>query len=380
MPGIDSSQKIYDVCLISSSELKTDARTLNLARTLAKHQKTVCVIAPCKPEDKPDIESKWITIIPIKASGASRAFIRILSFSKKVLKYKKLIKSKIYWAEDLFALYATRKFSDFHNGKLFYDSREIYSAPGPLAKRQLSKKIQSWLELMLIKSVDRFIVTGKLDAEYLSKYFKASKPFDVIMNLPPYKDKIKSNLIREKFSIDEDTAIIIYQGMLLPGRGIIPLIEAMLFVKDAVFCIAGEGRFKETITEKIDSLNLTNKVILCGKTDYSHLHELTCSACVGVAFIEPISLSYQYALPNKMFEYCMARIPTLASDLPAMADIIGQYKIGELISPDSTPKEIASAINELIANKHRYIQECDKAARVFCYESLEKLIIPMVEG
>jgi len=52
------------------------------------------------------------------------------------------------------------------------------------------------------------------------------------------------------------------------------------------------------------------------------------SATIGFALIEPISLSYQYALPNKLFEYIMARTPVIVSDMPQMKAVVDRYNVG----------------------------------------------------
>ena len=53
------------------------------------------------------------------------------------------------------------------------------------------------------------------------------------------------------------------------------------------------------------------------------------SADVGLCFIENISLSDYYSLPNKLFEYCFSGIPVLASDFPDMSKVIAQYGLGQ---------------------------------------------------
>lgn len=52
------------------------------------------------------------------------------------------------------------------------------------------------------------------------------------------------------------------------------------------------------------------------------------SADFGLCMIENVSLSDYYCLPNKIFEYCFAGVPVLASDFPDIRAILSEYKIG----------------------------------------------------
>jgi len=75
--------------------------------------------------------------------------------------------------------------------------------------------------------------------------------------------------------------------------------------------LLGDGGYEKTLLNEAKLLKVDKRVIFCGKVDYDLLHEYTCSADAGLCFIQPVSISYQYALPNKLFEYIMAGIPVL---------------------------------------------------------------------
>jgi glycosyltransferase involved in cell wall biosynthesis len=70
-------------------------------------------------------------------------------------------------------------------------------------------------------------------------------------------------------------------------------------------------------------------------------------AGVGLALIEPVSLSYRLTLPNKLFEYALAGLPILGSDLPMIARFIDEHRLGATVDP-SDPQAIATAIRELL--------------------------------
>jgi len=49
---------------------------------------------------------------------------------------------------------------------------------------------------------------------------------------------------------------------------------------------------------------------------------VTASVDIGVSLIENLSTSYYYALPNKLFEYIMADVPVVVSNLPQMKKLL----------------------------------------------------------
>ena len=190
------------------------------------------------------------------------------------------------------------------------------------------------------------------------------------MNLPPYKEPVESDLLREYFNIPADKKILAYQGVLLAGRGLIPVIDTLKFNEDFVFCILGEGLYRCTAEEHARKAGVADRVYFYGQAAYDELHAISCSADIAIVFIEAISFSYKLALPNKLFESCMAAVPPLVSDLPAMRQVIEKHPYGKLISHDAAPEAIATAISEMLEDEQyaAYKAECLKAAEVFSYE------------
>ncbi len=371
----------FDACLITMNELKRDARTLNIARTLVKKNYSIGIIAVGTVDDVKIFKNENIQFFPVKEHESMRAWRKILNFWDDSKKYFENTKAKTYIAMDLYSLNQAFKLKKKYKGRLVYDSREIYSALGPLHKHPVKQKIIASFENRKIKHVDRFVVTGEMDEKYLREYFKTDKPFSIVMNLPPYKARIQANKLREKFNIPDNKKIIIYQGELLPGRGLVPIIESLRYFENAVFCILGIGTFKQEIIKVAEKNKASDRVILCGTVPYDELHEWTCSADVGVSFIEPISISYQHAFPNKLFEYCMAGIPSLVSDLPAMKQITEKYSIGEAIPPESSPGLIAEKLKELclLGKTEKFKSLCEKAAHELCFEAQESRVLSLIE-
>jgi glycosyltransferase involved in cell wall biosynthesis len=239
---------------------------------------------------------------------------------------------------------------------------------GPLAGRKLKQLFIAIAEKHYLKHVNDIIVTGKLDEEILRNILGDKFNYHLIMNLPPSRQIIKSNLIRNQYNIPENKIILLYQGMLLAGRGIEAVIKALPHNTDLFFILLGSGAFRDKAINLAEELGVADRVILAGSKDYDQLHEWTCSADIGISLIEPITLSYSLALPNKMFEYIMAVLPVICTDLPAMKEIIDKYHVGECVPTLPEPKEIIGAITKIQIYRDQYIESCREASGELCFE------------
>ena len=142
-----------------------------------------------------------------------------------------------------------------------------------------------------------------------------------------------NNYFHEKFSIPKDRLVFVYLGILGQGRGIEHILDA--FSSDEIkshVVFMGFGEF----SEKIESVaQLKPNVHLHEAVNHDQVVKLTSSASVGLCFIENISLSDYYCLPNKLFEYAFSGIPILASSFPDIKQCIEKYQLGYCSDVDS---------------------------------------------
>ncbi len=355
------ADKTYDIIFISMTDPATDARTLNIINYLSSVGKSILYVAV--NSSQPNLPD-GVEFIPIQLQG-KRVYRQISEFKRQATELK--VNCRNIWASDFYVLPAASQIARRCFAKLIYDSREIYSALGPLSNQKLKQLVITYLEKYYIRYVNHFVVSGDLDAQYLKKHFRTKKPFSLVMNLPYAKEKKESNIIRREFNIPADTKIILYQGMILKGRGLLPTLNALKHLDSTVLVIAGEGSYKEEFEQTVILENMQKRVVFIGKIDYKDLHTWTCAADIGIVYIEPISFSYELALPNKLFEYAMAELPSIVSDLPAMRQVLEEYQIGELLPINADEKLFAEKCSLLLGNASQYKNECKKAVLKYHY-------------
>ena len=357
-----------DLCVVSYSNLNYDARSANL---IAFYRNNGLDVVTYSISTNKSSDDKNLFFVVQKKQ---RFFINWIKFALFGVRNFLKLSAKKYFAADLYSLVFLRLL--FKSPKcIIYDSREIFSELGTLHNQSLKQKILSLIEKIAVKGISKIVVSGELDAEYLKNYFNdTNKHYFVVKNLPIETRIVKTNYLREKYNIPEDKTVLIYQGVVLKGRGILPLIDALKKSDKFAFVIIGEGNFIDEIKKIINHPDLNGKVFLHPQVKYSELLNITASADIGVSLIEPITFSYQLALPNKLFEYIYAGLPVLVSDLPAMRHFVLDSGFGEVVQADFNPNEILEKLNLISNNICYYKNNIERKKNELTYTSQENVL------
>ena len=209
-----------------------------------------------------------------------------------------------------------------------------------------------------------------MDGELLKELY-ALPDYILLRNLP-LKQEIKSRInLRERYGISSGVLLMIYQGVVLHGRGLRLLYEAMNHVPNTALVVIGDGEQRGYYQELAKESGLAHRVFFTGMIDQDELLHYTSSGDIGTAIIERVSLSYYYALPNKLFEYIMAGVPVLASNFPQMEEIVRRYQVGYTIDPENQ-EELIRLLQKLVDEREdliSFIPSLQKASEELHWES-----------
>ena len=255
--------------------------------------------------------------------------------------------------------------------KLVYDCHELEShrngkgAFMRFAIRTLEKLFIPWVELVIT-------VSPSIQEFYKKKY---NLPFvALIRNLPNEMQVVHSNTLREKLGLEKSQMVFLYQGMLAKGRGIEVLLSAFEArqTAEAVIVFMGFGALKEEI-EEFASRN--ENIFFVPAVSYAEIPLYTGSADVGVNSVEPTCLSYEFSLPNKLFEYIQSEIPVLTNQLPDCAALVSEYKVGRVI-PTWNVESINEVVNDVLKEDLSvYIPHLKSAKKILNWEVEEQVLI-----
>jgi len=297
-----------------------------------------------------------------------------LSFYLKFIWHIKLAlfssRAKIFFAEDIYTLPFAVIFGKLKRVKIIYDSRELFGFLAGLKERKFVQSFWKTVEKIFIKHVDHIITTGDMDSEVLKEMYGVTNTV-VLRNLPHYYKPVQQTDLRTLLGISKDKKILLYQGVILKGRGIEKIFNLLLEMPGFVFVIVGGGEYENFYKNLAVKLKVIDQVFFIGKFSQEDLPKLTPSADVGIALIENISKSYYYALPNKLFEYIMAEVPVIVSNLPQMKEIVDKHNVGFVVDPDNKD-EIITAIKNLTSDEvqnKKIKQNCKIASEELNWEN-----------
>lgn len=226
--------------------------------------------------------------------------------------------------------------------KIIYDAHELESNRNSLSK-SLSK-----MTLIVEKSLWSFVDELIVVSPSIEKWYKnniGDKSVTVVLN-SPIVNKIpfasNQNYFREKFQIPIDSKIFLYIGALVKGRGIEMIVNSFIYkdVKSHVVFL-GYGNLKEALLEISKDFH---NIHVHDAVAHDLVVGMSSSADIGLCFIENVSLSDYYCLPNKLFEYCFSGIPVLASNFPDISHVVSKYNLGKC--SDLNSESIYNAIKE----------------------------------
>ena len=326
-----------------------DSRVINLFNSLKENSISCDIIGFNWEADYNYPYHSGIEIIKLRKSNSIKFY-----FSFLISQFKALRKSnaKIYFAEDIFTLPLTILIAKYRKAKVYYNSRELYSFIGGLRHRKYIQKIITLIERWFINSAHLVLTTGEMDSEFLLQRYGIQNSL-VVRNIPLYKKETNPISLKEKLNLENDYIVLVYQGVLHEGRGIEKVIRLLDKFEKLHFAIIGEGPSRKKFESIVSECGVEKKVTFLGRVSHEELMRITPTADIGLALIENISLSYYYALPNKLFEYIMAEVPILSSNLPQMEKVVNQYKVGLVVDPENLD-EIESALNKLISQSDLY--------------------------
>jgi len=367
-------KKVLSIVL---NNFKNDSRVLKENISLKKAGYDVQVVA-LYDEGQKEFESiQNIPVHRIKLKSRNwlkNKLVQLLKYFEFVYKVIKNYKnSDIIHCNDLNTLpigVIIKKFFN-KNAKIVYDAHKYETETVHL--KGIEKKIVKIIEKYLIKYADKIITVSDSIANEYVKLYNIEKPA-LVLNTPLFKNIEKKDLFREKLGIKKDKTIFLYQGGLSKGRGIEVLLDAFKDINDnkSVIVFMGYGPLEKVIQEA--SKKYPN-IYFHPAVSPEVLLDYTSSADFGILFYENSCLNHYYCAPNKMFEYLMAEIPVIVSNLYEMRKLVNKYKIG-VVAKENSPKGLKEAIKEAMSlDRNELLENIKKVKKIYNWEEQEKILL-----
>ncbi len=261
---------------------------------------------------------------------------------------------------------------------VIYDAHEYESQK--LGFGRFSKFAISFLEKISSKFIDGFITVSESILGMYKQLF-SEIPKTLILNCPNRETLVLSNKFESSLSLRKGAVKCLYQGGFIPYRGITELLEASTNsdLKGINFIFMGDGGITQAgkdLERQIVNMSEAHENIHHVKSvPMKELLEYTSSATIGCVLTIDNCLNHKYSLPNKFFEYAMAGLPILVSDLPEMRKLVEKYDCG-VVCESISPQGVINGLNKLLSlNLEKLSKNSRKMAEDHSWEKQEKKLL-----
>lgn len=282
-------------------------------------------------------------------------YLRYYSFQDTFLECVIAYKPDIIHAHDLLCLPLGASIKKVTGAKLIYDAHELElhrNPPMPWYEKSFTK----YIECKYSKHADCINTVNKSISDILTKNLKRPVYF---MRNTPIIDSYSGKSLRENAGLKNEDKILIYVGKVSSNRGIEWVIDGLQDMHDIHFVCVGH-QDKTTmlkIESQIHKLSLENRVHFLPPVSHSQVVSYIEEADVGVCAINPVTKSYYYSLPNKVFEMSMAGLPVVATDLPEIRSFLDEVGNGYYFShtrPQDLTKKVLQVFDDLKKNNKKF--------------------------
>jgi glycosyltransferase involved in cell wall biosynthesis len=225
--------------------------------------------------------------------------------------------------------------------RLVYDAHELWPDQG----RSEWRPWQIACEWLFLRAADATVAANPGIADTLARRYRVPTPV-VVRNVP---ERMAQRPAPPEGLRAGAAPLAMYVGGLAPERGIEEMIRALALVPDLRLRFMGYGSadYRAALDRIAAEAGVTDRIEHRPPVEPAAVAETIAGADLGVVLTQATCLNNVQSLPNKLFEYTVAGLPVIASDLPVIAAIVRGEDIGEVVDPADV-EAIAAAMRRLV--------------------------------
>ena len=333
-----------DVAFALLGDVTASSRALRQIRTLAASGARIQALSVGEPRD-PGALPEGVVLQQVEVPSA-RGPALFWAAHRAMRAAAAASGARVLHASDLHVLPALAQVAKGSGAGVVYDSREYY--PGlDAAGRPWVRWTWGAIERRFAPRADVSFTVNDAIADTLEARYGIARPV-VVRNVSdaPASGLPRTGELRQRLGLGE-RPLVLYQGLWRQGRGLIELADAMRAVPEAALVLVGEG----PLAPELEARAARGEVHLLPFTPPDALARLTPDADLGAMTALPLTESLRMALPNKLFEYAAATVPTLAgAGIEPLADMVTRYGAGLSVDP-TDHGALVGAIRHALAPK-----------------------------
>jgi hypothetical protein len=163
---------------------------------------------------------------------------------------------------------------------------------------------------------------------------------------------------------------LVHSGAGLTNRELEIMIDAVKLAKNDytldLYLTANHPAYILELRRRADDVD---GVTVHDPVPYTELPAILNTFDVGVFVLPPVNFSYEWALPNKLFDFIQARLAIVVGPSPEMASIVSENKLG-LVTRDFSAQSLADALDSLtVESVDEFKASAHRAASLLTSES-----------
>ncbi|MDG5467688.1 glycosyltransferase family 4 protein [Deltaproteobacteria bacterium IMCC39524] len=307
---------------------------------------------------KPSTTTNKITDKAKLKAIESRFYLRYFDYAENLMSLDFDTAPDIIHAHDLYTLPAAIALGRKFKVKVIYDAHEIETERVPPLTKEKKDFIAS-MEASLLTEVDRMVTVCDSAADFYYEIFKKSKPL-VVMNSPEFSETIDYGEdcdVRKMAGLSDDDKVLIYTGGIgTEARGLDKVVEALAKLPDMHMVVLGPRHitYDKWLKNAAIRSKVQDRVHMLKPVPPEHVVAAIRTCDVGICPIQDATLSYRFAMPNKLFEMAFAEIPICVSDLPEMSKFVEKLGVG-MIMDQTSPSSIAETVRAVLKDREKFV-------------------------
>ena len=245
-----------------------------------------------------------------------------------------------------------------HRPHVIYDAHEFVAGLAVSGART-QRSVDGWaaLERQFIQSADRVITVSDGLAVRLQDLHHLQRRPAVVHNAPIAWDGGGTGLessrsLRQECGIGPEATLAVYSGALSAARGVDTAVEALALLPAlhlAVVAVPYPHPLAKRLAEIAARAGATDRLHQVPPVPSHEVPPYLSEADVAVSPILGDSVSYDEALPNKLFEFLHAGLPMVVSDCRAVAQFVTEHGLGRVFRAGDAD-DLARALREVLAD------------------------------
>lgn len=244
--------------------------------------------------------------------------------------------------------------------RLIFDSHELETHRNPPLPQHKRQWIEDY-EARLLKNADLVTTVSPVIARYLEQSYGIERP-TLIYNAPfvvvktdrqpvaRWGRKAGPGGVRAETKLSQDAILLVVIGNVAKNRGFETIARAMheLPARVHLACVGNVARdFVAEFERLAGERAIEGRVYRLPPVNPSDVVAYIATADIAIVPLVPATLSYELALPNKLFEAAFADLPIIASDTHEVAEMVRAHRLG-LTFAAGDAADCARALEEMI--------------------------------